>query len=430
MEKVLTFTNEQKSLIWNRFVQPANGTEEEANHFIEVCETFGLNPLLGDIVFQRYETKNGPNTSFITTRDGLLRVATTQEGYVGPPNANVVREGDTFEFIPSEGSVRHEFGQKRGPILGAYAVMHHKRFRPVAVFVDFLEYFQANSGELNSKYKNKNVWDKMPSAMIQKIAEVFVLRRQFPLGGLYTREEMSIDEGFNDNSGNADIPDQSNPAPQKQNEVVENQHTPTASFQKPKENVFEGVFILQSFEKGISPQNVTFAKLNVMDKATNEVNLVLVKEQEETIDSLSRVQTGQELSLVIKNESGFNFLEKFSYVQTDEQNVQTELESNQTESVQGPVQQENQIASEPIESLDAFIMEKYEPGKTPAGVFFAKMYVKNIADNKQSMVFAQGHEAVETTKHLSVGDEFAMQTRTENGFTFFVKLRDADKRSA
>ena len=103
-----------------------------------------------------------------------------QKGYVGPPNANVVREGDTFEFIPSEGSVRHEFGQKRGQILGAYAMMHHKQFRPVAVFVDFQEYFQANSGELNNRYGNKNVWDRMPSAMIQKIAEVFVLRRQFP----------------------------------------------------------------------------------------------------------------------------------------------------------------------------------------------------------------------------------------------------------
>ncbi|QUW20911.1 recombinase RecT [Sporosarcina sp. Marseille-Q4063] len=429
MGKVLTFTNEQKSLIWNRFVQPANGTQEEANHFIEVCETFGLNPLLGDIVFQRYETRNGPNTSFITTRDGLLRVATTQEGYVGPPNANVVREGDTFEFIPSEGSVRHEFGQKRGQILGAYAVMHHKRFRPVAVFVDFQEYFQANSGELNSKYKNKNVWDKMPSAMIQKIAEVFVLRRQFPLGGLYTREEMSIDEGFNDDSGNEDIPNQSNPARQKQSEVAENEQPPALTVQKPRENTVEGVFILQSFEKGISPQNVPFAKLNVMDKATNEVSLVLVKEKEETINSLSQVQMGKELSLVIKNESGFNFLEKFSYVQTKEQNVQTEPDS-QTETFQESVQQENQIASEPTEPHDAFIMEKYEPGTTPAGVSFAKMYVKNITDNKQSMVFAQGNEAVEKTKHLSKGSEFAMQTRTENGFTFFVKLKDTDKRSA
>ncbi|MEK4404911.1 RecT family recombinase [Sporosarcina sp. FSL K6-6792] len=426
MEKVLTFTNEQKSLIWNRFVQPAKGTQEEANHFIEVCETFGLNPLLGDIVFQRYETKNGPNTSFITTRDGLLRVATTQEGYVGPPNANVVREGDTFEFIPSEGSVRHEFGQKRGPILGAYAVMHHKRFRPVAVFVDFQEYFQANSGELNSRYNNKNVWDKMPSAMIQKIAEVFVLRRQFPLGGLYTREEMSLEENDNGNSGNADIPNQSNPAPEKQTEVAEQQQTPVAPVQQPKENAVEGVFILQSFEKGVSPQNVPFAKLNVMNKASSEVSLVLVKENEETIDSLSQVEMGQELSLVIKNESGFNFLETFTLVQMEEQNVQVESAPEQTE----PVQNESQLVSNSAEPLEAFIMEKYEPGTTPAGVSFAKMYVKNIADDKQSMVFAQGQEAVEKTKHLSEGSEFAMQTRIENGFTFFVKLEDADKRSA
>jgi len=426
VEKVLTFTNEQKSLIWNRFVQPAKGTQEEANHFIEVCETFGLNPLLGDIVFQRYETKNGPNTSFITTRDGLLRVATTQEGYVGPPNANVVREGDTFEFIPSEGSVRHEFGQKRGPILGAYAVMHHKRFRPVAVFVDFQEYFQANSGELNSRYNNKNVWDKMPSAMIQKIAEVFVLRRQFPLGGLYTREEMSLEENDNGNSGNADIPNQSNPAPQKQNEVAKHEQTPVTPVQKPKETAVEAVFILQSFEKGVSPQNVPFAKLNVMNKATNEVSLVLVKEKEETIESLSHVQTGQELSLVIKNESGFNFLETFTLIQTDEQNVQVESVPEQAE----PVQKENQLASDSAEPLETFIMEKYEPGKTPGGVKFAKMYVKNITENKQSMIFAQGEEAVEKTKHLSEGSQFAMQTRIENGFTFFVKLQDADKRSA
>ncbi len=234
----------------------------------------------------------------------------------------------------------------------------------------------------------------------------------------------------NDNSGNADIPNESNPALQKQNEVAGNQQTPTASVQKPKENSIEGVFILQSFEKGVSPQNVPFAKLNVMDKATNEVSLVLVKEKEETIDSLSRVQTGQELSLVIKNESGFNFLEKFSYVQTDEQNVQTEPESEPTESVQEPVQQENQMTSKPTEPLDTFIMEKYEPGTTPAGVSFAKMYVKNIADNKQSMVFAQGHEAVEKTKHLSEGRRICNADSYENGFTFFVKLRDADQRGA
>ncbi|MCM3638246.1 recombinase RecT [Sporosarcina luteola] len=426
MEKVLSFTNEQKSLIWSRFVQPTNGTQEEANHFIEVCETFGLNPLLGDIVFQRYETKNGPVTSFITTRDGLLRVATTQDGYVGPPVANVVREGDKFEFIPSEGSVRHEFGQKRGQILGAYAVMHHKRFRPVAVFVDFQEYFQANSGELNNRYGNKNVWDKMPSAMIQKIAEVFVLRRQFPLGGLYTREEMSLEEDDNDNGGNLDVPMNSSPAPKKQSNSQADQQVAEATVQQSNDQNVEGVFILQSFEKGVSPQNVQFAKLNVMDKESKEVSLVLVKGKQEMIESLSQVPMGEELSMVIKKESGFNFLVEFTSIQKKENPAQSEsvMQLGQKDTIQEPVLQEKETASEP---LDAYIMEKYEQGTTPAGISFAKMYVKNVANNAQTMVFAQGEEAVQQTKHLSVGEKFTMQTRIENGFTFFKKLGDADK---
>ncbi|PID23201.1 hypothetical protein CSV61_01750 [Sporosarcina sp. P3] len=77
--------NEQKSLIWNRFVQPTNRTQEEANHFIKVRETFSVNLLLRDIIFQRYITKNDPNTPFTTTRDGLFEIAATQGGYVGPP---------------------------------------------------------------------------------------------------------------------------------------------------------------------------------------------------------------------------------------------------------------------------------------------------------------------------------------------------------
>ncbi|WP_158231755.1 hypothetical protein [Sporosarcina sp. P19] len=45
-------------------------------------------------VFQRYETKNDPNTPFSTTRDGLFGVAGAQGGYVGPPKANVISEAD------------------------------------------------------------------------------------------------------------------------------------------------------------------------------------------------------------------------------------------------------------------------------------------------------------------------------------------------
>ncbi len=48
-KKVLNFTDEQKSLIWERFVAPHRGTNAALYHFIEVCETFGLNPILNDI---------------------------------------------------------------------------------------------------------------------------------------------------------------------------------------------------------------------------------------------------------------------------------------------------------------------------------------------------------------------------------------------
>ena len=133
----------------------------------------------------------------------------------------------------------------------------------------------------------------MPSAMIQKIAEVFVLRRQFPLGGLYTREEMSLEENDNGNSGNMDVPMKANPAPIKPDEVAGNQQITETSAQQSNDSSLEGVFILQSFEKGISPQNVPFAKLNVLDKATNEMSLVLVKGKEDVIESLSHVQMGQ-----------------------------------------------------------------------------------------------------------------------------------------
>lgn len=187
---------------------------------------------MGDIVFQKF----GERVNFITTRDGLLRVATRQPGYVGAPNANVVREGDIFKFKPSEGEVYHEFGTKRGKILGAYAVMKHKEHNPVAVFVDFDEYYNANSGLKNSRSGKPNVWDTMPSAMIVKVAEVFVLRRQFPLGGLYTREEMGIDEMDQDSQNLPVQPVSNNPKPEQISQEQDNKQEQQQQGKKQEKN--------------------------------------------------------------------------------------------------------------------------------------------------------------------------------------------------
>ena len=215
-EKVITFTQEDKSLIFNRFVAPANGTTEEALHFVEYCETLGLNPLLGDVIFQKFETKQGPRTTFVTTRDGLMRVAVRDENYVGPPISNVVREGDQFEFLPAEGTVIHKFGQKRGRILGAYAVLYHKQYRPYACWADFAEYFNTNARSQNGR---SYIWDQYPSIMIGKVAESFALKRQFPIvGGLTTEEEIGLDHNITVQIDMQDPPKQ--PANQVQQQVA------------------------------------------------------------------------------------------------------------------------------------------------------------------------------------------------------------------
>lgn len=323
MEKVLNFTKEQKSLIWQRFVAPANGTEAEAKQFIEVCECFGLNPLLGDIVFQKYETKLGPRVNFITTRDGLLRVASNNPDYVGPPIANVVREGDDFEFIPSEGTVKHKFGKKRGNILGAYAIMHHRRFRPVAVFVDFDEYFRANAASQNGK---SPVWDAMPSAMIQKVAEVFVLRRQFPLGGLQTAEELGIDnvgEGVRelapDFKTHEDSQQKNSQEDAKQKVEVQKSPVKELDTTADKEEVKESDtptkkqsiskhFTLKNYETGVSPSGIPFAKIQVVDHKNQKTFLVLAK-GEDSVKLSKSIPSDEPFAMEYDEVNGFYFLQ-------------------------------------------------------------------------------------------------------------------------
>jgi phage recombination protein Bet len=156
---------------------------------MEVCEQYGLNPLLNDIVFSRYETKNGPVVNFIVTRDGYLKAAMRDKNFVKCPSA-VIKEGDEFE-MDIEGNVKHKFGKKRGKIIGAWAFAEHAQRGKLPVVVDFAEYYIANAASQNGR---SPIWDSMPSAMIQKVAEVAALRRQFPLGGIVAAEELGIDD--------------------------------------------------------------------------------------------------------------------------------------------------------------------------------------------------------------------------------------------
>lgn len=164
---------------------PKGATDSELALYLYRCREMGFDPLSGELVLRKWVGEDGPKLSFITTRDALLRKAAEHPDYMGL-NSGVVREGDTFLVDTEKGVVKHTFGAKRGEILAGWAVVYHKTRLPMVAVVDYEEYAAANS--------RSPVWRSMPSAMIQKVAEVAALKRQFPVGvQVYTMEELSTE---------------------------------------------------------------------------------------------------------------------------------------------------------------------------------------------------------------------------------------------
>ena len=191
------YTEEQIKTVKNTVAKGAS--DDELKMFIGIAEKYGLDPFIKEIWFIKRAKKvqtngkwdyprtkdgqidyTGAETIIMTSRDGYLKVAQRDEnfeGIIGFP----VKEGDIFEIDAENYTVIHKFGAKRGRIIGAWAKVSHKKRKPVIVWADFAEYNAANS----------NIWKQYPSAMIQKVAEVLALKRQFGISGLVTREEMS-----------------------------------------------------------------------------------------------------------------------------------------------------------------------------------------------------------------------------------------------
>lgn len=122
-------------------------------------------------------------TVVMTSRDGYLSIAMRDPGFAGL-RGGVVHANDEFTMTQtlSGEEVVHRFSHRdRGPVVGAWAAALHKERRPVVVYVPLEEYIDHNN----------QVWKKYTSAMILKVAEALVLKRQFGITGLVTYEEMS-----------------------------------------------------------------------------------------------------------------------------------------------------------------------------------------------------------------------------------------------
>ena len=175
------WTREQIELIKRTVAKDA--TDDELKLFLYQARKYGLDPLMKEIVFTKFKLKDGTEkVSIITTRDGYLKIAQSHPDFQGIISFTVC-EGDQFEIDAANYQIKHVFGAKRGKIIGAWARVDRKGYKPFIAYVPFDEYNQ-----------NTTTWQKYPSAMIQKVAEAFALKRAFNISGLVTREELGMDE--------------------------------------------------------------------------------------------------------------------------------------------------------------------------------------------------------------------------------------------
>jgi phage recombination protein Bet len=178
LASVSGFTAEQVALVKRTVAKGA--TDDELALYLTLARKYGLDPFAKEIWFIKYDASS---PTVMTSRDGYLKIAMQDPEYDGIKSF-VVRENDEFSIDAQNDQIVHKFGAKRGEIIGAWAAAYHKSRRPQICFVDFSEY---NTG--------KNIWKSYPSSMIQKVAESFVLKRQFSISGLVTQEEMGASEG-------------------------------------------------------------------------------------------------------------------------------------------------------------------------------------------------------------------------------------------
>jgi phage recombination protein Bet len=148
-----------------------DANDAQLEMFLTLAERYQLDPFLKEIWFSK-------EIGIITGRDGYLKVAQRDPNYDGIVSAAVC-EGDVFKLNPVVPEINHEFGSKRGVVIGAYAVAFHKKRRPAVAYASFAEY-----------QKPTNIWQKYRSAMICKVAEALALKRQFGISGLVTEEEV------------------------------------------------------------------------------------------------------------------------------------------------------------------------------------------------------------------------------------------------
>ena len=173
------FSQDQVELIKRTIAKDA--TDDELKLFLFQAQKTGLDPLQKQIYF----IKVGEKIQTITSIDGFRLIAERSGVY----------EGQTQPIFYDENGVAFDvWVQKKLPTackIGVYKKGFREALYAIAIFEEY-----AKRSKYGNKYGKKagdleDMWEKMPSLMLSKVAEALALRKAFPndLGFLHTDEE-------------------------------------------------------------------------------------------------------------------------------------------------------------------------------------------------------------------------------------------------
>ena len=138
-----------------------NSTDEEFKLFLLLSKKYGLDPWAKEIWFIKYSDKGTP--SIFTSRDGYIKIAHASGKFDGMESYTIDDESGN-------------------PIKAVALVYRKDASRPFKAEIKVSEY--------NNKNNTNPTWQRFPSAMAMKVAEVAALKRAFSISGVVTKEEL------------------------------------------------------------------------------------------------------------------------------------------------------------------------------------------------------------------------------------------------
>lgn len=176
------FSPEQVAIIKSTVARNTSNTELAL--FLQVAKGFDLNPFKKEIWCYK-DSRN--NLIMFAGRDGFLSLAQRNSNFAGIRSCEV-RAKDDFEIDVANKKIKHTitgWGEDRGKLVGAYAIVFRKNGEPTIEVVEFKRYD-----------KGRNTWKTHPEDMIKKVAETKALKKAMGISGLQTQDDFDIKSGI------------------------------------------------------------------------------------------------------------------------------------------------------------------------------------------------------------------------------------------